>query len=181
MRRLLLTLCRQQNYHLGLKYEWKKSNVSWGSNSSIALFLKKWPNQAICFKVFISIFFSNLGATFSYLPKFGAIFILFIQNLQQIFSKNVNVNPILIVSQKYTSTKSMNHYIIYRNSTISWCGDFLKTNVFQTDFRNSRETMRKLCVSTKFSHQEIKWSFGILGSEFACLLLYSLYLRESYF
>ena len=27
------------------------------------------------------------------------------------------------------------------------------------------ETMQKLCLSTKFPHQEIKWNFGILSSD----------------
>ena len=29
----------------------------------------------------------------------------------------------------------------------------------------SSETMRKLCLSTKFPHQEIRWSYGIFRSE----------------
>ena len=31
---------------------------------------------------------------------------------------------------------------------------------------DSPETMRKLCISTKFPHQEIRWNFGILRSEY---------------
>ena len=30
------------------------------------------------------------------------------------------------------------------------------------------ETMRKLCVSSKFPHQEIRWNYGILRSELFC-------------
>ena len=36
---------------------------------------------------------------------------------------------------------------------------------------NSPETMRKLCLSTKFSHQEIRWNFGIFPSgNYHCVL-----------
>ena len=31
---------------------------------------------------------------------------------------------------------------------------------------DSPETMRKLFISTKFPHQEIRWNFGILRSEY---------------
>ena len=72
-------------------------------------FFKKMTKSSHMLQSLYINFFPNLGATFSYLPKFGAIFILFIQNLQQIFSKNVIGNPILVVSQKYTSIKSMNY------------------------------------------------------------------------
>ena len=30
---------------------------------------------------------------------------------------------------------------------------------------DSPETMRKLCLSPKFSHQEIRWNYGILHSD----------------
>ena len=42
---------------------------------------------------------------------------------------------------------------------------------YATFFRNMRkirdspETMRKLCLSAKFPYQEIRWNYGILGSE----------------
>ena len=32
----------------------------------------------------------------------------------------------------------------------------------------SPKTMRKLCLSTKFPHQEIRWNYGILRSEVKC-------------
>ena len=31
-------------------------------------------------------------------------------------------------------------------------------------FGESPKTMRKLCLSTKFLHQEIRWNYGILSS-----------------
>ena len=33
------------------------------------------------------------------------------------------------------------------------------------NFADSSKTMRKLCLSAKFSHQEIRWNYGILHSE----------------
>ena len=35
---------------------------------------------------------------------------------------------------------------------------------FRTVSSESPETMRKLCLSTKFTHQEFRWSYGVLRS-----------------
>ena len=36
---------------------------------------------------------------------------------------------------------------------------------FQTSYTASPETMRKLCLFTKFPHHEIRWNYGILRSD----------------
>ena len=40
---------------------------------------------------------------------------------------------------------------------ISWCGNFVESHSFHIVSGDSPETMRKLCLSTKFPHQEIRW------------------------
>ena len=49
---------------------------------------------------------------------------------------------------------------------ISWCGNFLETvrHSFCRVLGESPETLQKLCLSTKFPHQEIGLNFGILRS-----------------
>ena len=44
---------------------------------------------------------------------------------------------------------------------ISWCGNFVK---IAQNYGESPETMRKICLSTKFPHQEIRRNYGILCS-----------------
>ena len=48
---------------------------------------------------------------------------------------------------------------------ISWCGNFVERQSFRTNSGESPETMRKLCLSTKFPHQEIRWYYCILRSD----------------
>ena len=43
---------------------------------------------------------------------------------------------------------------------ISWCENFVETHSYRIVSEDSPETMRKLCLSTKFSHQEIRWNYG---------------------
>ena len=47
---------------------------------------------------------------------------------------------------------------------ISWCGNFVERHSFYIVLGESPETMRKLCLFTKFPHQEISWSYGIFRS-----------------
>ena len=47
---------------------------------------------------------------------------------------------------------------------ISWCGTFVERHNFRRVLGGSLETMRKLCVSTKLSNQEIRWKYDILCS-----------------
>ena len=48
---------------------------------------------------------------------------------------------------------------------ISCCGNFLWQRKVTVNESELPETLRKLCAFTKFSHQEIKWNYGILCSE----------------
>ena len=49
---------------------------------------------------------------------------------------------------------------------IFWSGNFWERYSFRIVSGESPETMRKLCLSLKFPHQEIRWNFGILCSAF---------------
>ena len=51
---------------------------------------------------------------------------------------------------------------------ISWCGNFVKRHSFRRVLGDSPEIMRKLCLSTKFPHQKIRWNYGILCSDLLC-------------
>ena len=56
----------------------------------------------------------------------------------------------------------LTHCVKYRNLTlISWCGNFVERHLFRRVSGKSTETLRKLRLSTKFPHQEIRWNFGI--------------------
>ena len=55
---------------------------------------------------------------------------------------------------------------------ISWWGNFKEMYSFHRVSGDSSETLRKLCISTKFSNQEIRWNYGILCSVF-CLSSFS--------
>ena len=44
---------------------------------------------------------------------------------------------------------------------ISTCGNFVERHSFRIVSGESPETLRKLCLSTKFQHQEIRWNYGI--------------------
>ena len=57
------------------------------------------------------------------------------------------------------------HYLNYRNYLISWCESFVEAQGFRRVLRVLLETLRKLYVSTKFPHQETRWSFGVLYSD----------------
>ena len=57
----------------------------------------------------------------------------------------------------------------YRNfHLISWCGNS----------GDSLETMRKLCLSTKFSHQKIRWNYGIFCSAMSHIFIKSYTITE---
>ena len=47
---------------------------------------------------------------------------------------------------------------------MSWCGNFAERYSFRIVSSKSPETKRKLCLSAKFQHQEIRWNCGILRS-----------------
>ena len=43
---------------------------------------------------------------------------------------------------------------------ISWCRNFVERHSFRIV---SPKTMRKLCLSTKFPHQKIRWNYGLFA------------------
>ena len=52
-----------------------------------------------------------------------------------------------------------------KNLLISRCGNFVERYSFRIVSKlYSSETMRKLCLSTKFTHEEIGWNYSILRS-----------------
>ena len=46
-----------------------------------------------------------------------------------------------------------------------WCINFVEMHSFRKVSSDLPKTMRKLCLFTKFSHQKIRWNYGILRSE----------------
>ena len=57
---------------------------------------------------------------------------------------------------------------------IFWCGTFVERHSFCIVSANSPESMRKLCLSRKFPHQEIRWNFGVLRT--VCIYINTAYL-----
>ena len=47
---------------------------------------------------------------------------------------------------------------------ISWYGNFAERHIFRIVSGDLPETLRKLCLSAKFPHQEISWNYGNLRS-----------------
>ena len=47
---------------------------------------------------------------------------------------------------------------------ISWSKNFVEKHSFRIVSGKSPETMRKLCLSAKSPHQEIRWNYGIFRS-----------------
>ena len=45
---------------------------------------------------------------------------------------------------------------------ITWWGNFMERHSFRIVLGDSPETMQKLCLSTKFPDQKIRWNYGIL-------------------
>ena len=44
---------------------------------------------------------------------------------------------------------------------ISWCGNFVETHKFRRGSGDFLKNLRKLCVSKKFPHQEIRWNYSV--------------------
>ena len=47
---------------------------------------------------------------------------------------------------------------------ISWCGNFVERNSFRIVSGDSPEATRKLFLSTKLPHLEIRWNYGIFSN-----------------
>ena len=70
---------------------------------------------------------------------------------------------------KKTYLRSFKHYVKDSNFTKnSWCGKFLERYSFHKISGESPETLRKLCLSPKFPHKELRWKFDIFRSESYC-------------
>ena len=78
----------------------------------------------------------------------------------------VNDNCYILLYFRYLFTSFNNktdkndniHCEKYRSfHPISWCAKFVERHSFRIISGDSTETMRKLCLSTKFPHQETRW------------------------
>ena len=59
---------------------------------------------------------------------------------------------------------TMNCFTQFLYNVTCWFGNFVESHSFRIVSGNSTETMRKVCLSTKFPHQEIRWNYGIFCS-----------------
>ena len=89
--------------------------------------------------------------------------------LSEHVSKDRNENDLekfvkLIEPKNWTSFIPPFVCITAKNTVISWCGNFVERDSFRKVSDDSPETMRKLCLFTKFPHHEIRWNYGILRS-----------------
>ena len=81
------------------------------------------------------------------------------------------INQILYLIRTNWSTKYLQWVLnkvlckIPKFHRISWCGNFLGKHSYCRASGEPPETLRKLCFSTKFLHQEIRWNYGILHSQ----------------
>ena len=53
---------------------------------------------------------------------------------------------------------------LQKNTVISWCGNIVERCSFRIVSGESDKTMGKMCLSTKFPHQEIRWNCSIFDS-----------------
>ena len=83
---------------------------------------------------------------------------LFICNLifPLLFLGNCQASP---NSKVYRSLRKIPQFHL-----ISWCEYFVEKHSFRIASANSPETMRKLRLSKKLPHQEIRWNCGIFRS-----------------
>ena len=80
-----------------------------------------------------------------------------IRNCQWNFMHKINVTHFVLISSLVLCKIPKFHLI-------SWCGNFVERLSFRRVSGESPKTLRKLCLSTKFPHQLIRWNFGILCS-----------------
>ena len=87
----------------------------------------------------------------------GSISLVFLWSMRQCFS-----GYLAQASKRLDPNKILTQYHCKQNS---WMES-------QSCFKlNSPETMRKLCFSTKFPYQEIKWNYGALRSVISPIVL----------
>ena len=69
------------------------------------------------------------------------------------------INRILGINRQQSLHKKLYFHLIF------WCGCFVETHSSCRVSEESSETLWKLCLFTKFAHQEIRWNYGILHSK----------------
>ena len=85
--------------------------------------------------------------------------LIFIKNLPDFKGFFVNILQTFKLLSRYVVLR-----IIPLFHVITWCGNLVERYSFCKVLGDSAETMRKLCLSTKFSHQEIRWNCSIFCS-----------------
>ena len=69
------------------------------------------------------------------------------------------INRILGINRQQSLHKKLYFHLIF------WCGSFVETHSSCRVSEESSETLWKLCLFTKFAHQEIRWNCGIFHSK----------------
>ena len=69
------------------------------------------------------------------------------------------INRILGINRQQSLHKKLYFHVIF------WCGSFVETHSSCRVSEETSETLWKLCLFTKFAHQEIRWNYGILHSK----------------
>ena len=86
-------------------------------------------------------------------------------NLDKLHLNNL-ISRSLNYSEKYALSKIIKFYLI------SWCWNFVKGRSFGRVSGDLQTVLRKLCLSAKFTDQEIRWNFDILRSVVSILWSY---------
>ena len=88
-------------------------------------------------------------------------------------------NFAIILSKLFLVNLQSLHKILYLH-LISWCGNLAERHSFRIVSGDSPETMRKLCLFTKFPYHEIRWNCGILPRElhWKTLILYCMKIKR---
>ena len=92
------------------------------------------------------------------------------QTIMHMLIKMVTLQVCLFQSKSLR--KIPKFYLIY------WFGNFVERHSFGTVLGESPETLRKLCLSTKFPHQEIRWNFRILRNFLNYLLKFMIKIEK---
>ena len=98
-------------------------------------------------------------------------------NLDNLHLSNL-ISRSLNYSEKHALSKIPKFYLI------SWCWNFVKGHSFGRVSGDLRTVLRKLCLSEKFTDQEIRWNFDILRNVISMLwsyqkIIWNLYLNQT--
>ena len=86
-------------------------------------------------------------------------------SIRDFFSKCGQIRKKLRIWSYLLKKSLMENFIFCAVFTlISWCGNFVEKQSFRM-ISDSPKIMSKLCLSTKFPHQDIRWNYGIFRSE----------------